>query len=64
MSKGPIDPKDFATTPVMEMQMVLAMVSRSILVIEEAQRGLEIQHRDLTRQAEWIKDEIRKPLHP
>jgi hypothetical protein len=46
--------------PVIEMQMVLGMVQRSVLALEEAQRSLEIQHRDLTRQAEWIKDEIRK----
>ena len=50
--------------PVMEMQMVLAMVNQSILAIETAQWELEIQHRNLTRQAEWIKGEIRKPLHP
>jgi hypothetical protein len=44
----------------LEMQMVLAMTNRSIMAIETAQRELEIQHRDLTRQADWIKDEIRK----
>jgi hypothetical protein len=49
---------------VMEMRMILAMVARSIQAIESAQRELEIQHRDLTRQAEWIKEEIRKVPPP
>lgn len=48
--------------PDLEMQMVLAMVTRSIHAIEMAQRELTIQHRDLTRQADWIKDEIRKSM--
>ena len=44
----------------LEMQMILAMVNRSIQAIESTQRELTIQHRDLTRQADYIKDEIRK----
>ena len=49
-----------AMEKVMEMRMVLDMMMRSVLTVEEAQRGLEIAHRDLTRQAEWVKGEIRK----
>jgi len=47
---------------VMEMRMVLAMVTRSVQAIETAQRELEIQNRDLTRQIGWIKEEITKEL--
>jgi len=47
---------------VMEMRMILAMVARSVQAIESTQRELEIQHRDLTRQADWIKSEISKAL--
>lgn len=48
--------------PVMEIKMILDMISRSIYAVEEAQRGLEIHHRDLTRQSEWLKEEIRKSM--
>ena len=48
--------------PVMEMKLLLGVVTRSMWAIENAQSELEVQHRDLTRQAEWIKDEIRKAM--
>lgn len=48
---------------VMEMRMILAIATRSLHGIEAAQEGLAIQHRDLSRQVEWIKDEIRKIDH-
>lgn len=47
---------------VMEMRLVLDMMRRSLLAVEEAQRGLELTHKDLTNQAEWIKGEISKAL--
>ena len=49
---------------VMEMRMVLAIATRSLHGIEAAQEGLAIQHRDLGRQVEWIKEEIRKADFP
>lgn len=47
---------------IMEMKMVLDLLSRSIYSVEEAQRSLEIQHRDLTNQADYIRKEIKKAL--
>ena len=48
--------------PVMEMKMILAMLSQSISVINDAQRALEIQNRDLVAQSDWLKGEISKAL--
>jgi hypothetical protein len=43
-----------------ELEMVLHAAKRSLLAIEEARRALDIQHRDLSRQIEWLRGEIDK----
>ena len=40
--------------------MALALITRAIHAVEEAQQGLALQHTNLTVQAEYLKNTIRE----
>ena len=57
---GPINPADFATTPVMHLRVTLAEVTRAVIDLEDTRDGLTKAIADLNERAESIRNEIKR----
>ena len=58
--RGPINPADFATTPIMHLKLTLAELTRTIIDLEDARDGINDRIAAIQERMESIRVEIKR----
>lgn len=60
MRKGPINPADFATTPVMSLRLTLGELTQTIIDLEDARDAINGRIAPLQERIDGIRNEIKR----